>query len=201
VVLAIGVASAQKQQPKGVKGQQRTHGSVTLFTNFVGAYPFWDTTTGYFVDSSSFFNQVLAMGFKANQNATFADTALALAYYKELGGIAYGRVNVYLASDAGGVPGSIIDGPLTQVFHIQDFDDGRGGGIVQFNCVACPSLTSGQTYWVVANQTKSGVEDTWDFALSDTSSPFAFNQVGSINGPWTSIASGYQRSAFQADGN
>lgn len=201
VVLAVGLASAQKKQPTAVHTKTPTHGSIVLFTNFVGAYPFWDTSTGYFVDGSNFFNQVLAGGFTASSNVTFSDVAIAGAYYRDLGGVAYGRVNVFLASDAGGVPGTIIDGPLSQLFHLQDFDDGRGGGVVQFNCVTCPALTAGQTYWVIAQQTQAVVEDTWDFSLADTSSGFAFNQSGSISGPWFLVASGYQRMAWQADGN
>jgi hypothetical protein len=201
VVLSISIASAQKQHVKAVKGHPSTHGSVTLFTNFVGAYPFWDITTGYFVDGIDFYDQVLAGGFTASSNSTFADVAVAGANYRDLGGKAYGRMNVYLATDAGGVPGTIIDGPLSQQYFLQNFDDGRGGGIVQFNCVTCPSLSSGQTYWVIAQQNQATVQDTWDFALSDVSSLFAFNQTGSINGPWTSIGSGYARMAWQADGN
>lgn len=201
VVLTVGLASAQRKQVQLAKGKPTTHGSIVLFTNFSGAYPFWDTSTGYFIDGSSFFNQVLAGGFTASSNVTFSDVAIAGANYRDLGGATFGRVNFYLAADSGGLPGTIIDGPLTQVFHLQDFDNGRGGGVVQFNCVTCPALTAGSSYWVIGQQSQSTVQDTWDFALSDTSSGFAFNQTGSITGPWFSVASGYQRMAWQADGN
>ena len=73
--------------------------------------------------------------------------------------------------------------------------------MVQFNCVACPSLSAGTQYWIIANQTHATNEMTWDFADTDISAPFAFNQVGSITGPWSVVPSGYIRSGFQVDGN
>jgi hypothetical protein len=201
VVLTVAMASAQSK-PKGAHiNAKPTRGSVVLFTNFVGAYPFWDTTTGYFVDGSNFFNQVLAMGFRPSSNVTFADAALAMGIYLTGGSANYGKVKIYLENDAGGVPGAIIDGPLTQQYVIRPFENGKGGGISQFNCVTCPPLLAGQLYWIVAVQDQARVEDTWDFAQSDTSSDFAFNQSGSATGPWFTVASGYARPAYQADGN
>lgn len=202
VVLTVAMSSAATKKAKGVRlNVPPTRGSIVLFTNFVGAYPFWDVTSGYFVDGPNFFNQVLATGFKATSNVTFADTALPLGIYVTGGSVKNGKVTVYLESDAGGAPGSIIDGPLTQGYWVQQFENGKGGGMVQFNCVTCPSLSSGSSYWVVAQQTQAPVEDTWDFATNDFSSPFAFNQIGSATGPWYVIPSGYVRPGWQADGN
>jgi hypothetical protein len=198
--LLVSMASAVTK-PKTAKGKVPPRGSIVLFTNFVGAFPFWNGTTGYFVDGADFFNQVLATGFTPSSNVTFADAALPVGVYTANGGKQYGKVNVYLATDAGGVPGTIIDGPLTQEYFAQQFTNGRGGGIIQFDCVACPSLSAGTPYWIIANQTQPTIEDTWDFADTDLSSPFAFNQVGSITGSWTSIPSGYSRPAWQVDGN
>jgi len=202
LTVAMSTAATRKPKPNAVHvNTPPTRGSVVLFTNFSGAYPFWDTTTGYFVDGSNFFNQVLAGGFTPASNVTFADVAMALGIYTPGGSAKYGKIQAYLETDAGGQPGSVIDGPLTQGYFVQDFQDGKGGGIVQFNCVTCPSLTAGTPYWVVAAQSQPRVEDTWDFADTDVSSGFAFNQTGSINGPWYVVASGYTRMAWQADGN
>ncbi len=198
--LLASMASAVTK-PKTAKTRVPPRGSITLFTNFVGSFPFWDITTGYFVDGADFFNQVLATGFTPSSNVTFADAALPLGIYTANGGKTNGKVSVYLANDSGGAPGTIIDGPLTQQYFVQQFTDGRGGGMVQFNCVACPSLTAGQQYWVIANQSAATIEDTWDFADTDFSSPFAFNQVGSITGSWIVIPSGYSRPGWQVDGN
>jgi hypothetical protein len=203
VLLTVAMASAAgKQKPRAIHlNAPPTRGSVVLFTNYVGAYPFWDVTTGYFVDGSNFFHQVLAGGFTPASNVTFSDVALALGIYTSGGSVKNGKIQVYLESDAGGQPGSVIDGPLTQGYWVQAFEDGKGGGIVQFNCVTCPSLAAGTPYWVVAAQNQAPVEDTWDFADTDASSGFAFNQTGSINGPWYVVSAGYTRMAWQADGN
>ena len=200
-VVMAGMANAATRQLKTAKAKVPPRGSIVLFTNFVGAFPFWDITTGYFVDGANFFNQVLATGFTPSSNVTFADAALPIGIYTALGGKQSGKIFAYLATDAGGVPGTIIDGPLTQQYWAQEFTNNRGGGIIQFNCVACPSLSAGTQYWIIANQSAATIEDTWDEADTDVSSPFAFNQVGSITGSWISIASGYIRPAWQVDGN
>jgi len=199
-VILAGMANAAGK-PKAATSKVPTHGSKLLFTNFVGAFPFWNIATGYFVDGSNFFNQVLATGFTPSSSVTFADAALPVGIYTALGGKQSGKIYVYLASDSGGVPGTILDGPLTQQYWAQQFTNGRGGGIIQFNCVTCPSLTAGTPYWIIANQSAPQIEDTWDEADSDFSSPFAFNQVGSITGSWLVVASGYIRPAWQVDGN
>ncbi|HKD03814.1 MAG TPA: hypothetical protein VKB77_15360 [Terriglobales bacterium] len=198
--LLLAAMASAATRPKSATSKVPSRGSKILFTNFVGAFPFWDTASGYFVDGSDFFNQVLATGFTPSSNVTFADAALPVGIYTIGGSKQSGKIFVYLANDAGGVPGTIIDGPLTQQYWVQQFGNGRGGGIVQFNCVTCPSLTAGSQYWIIANQSAPQVEDTWDFADSDFSSPFAFNQVGSITGSWLVVGSGY-RPAWQVDGN
>lgn len=199
-VLLASMASAV-QKPKTAKGKVPPRGSITLFTNYVGAFPFWNITTGYYVDGANFFNQVLATGFKTTSAVTFADAALPIGIYTANGGKQSGKISAYLATDAGGVPGTIIDGPLTQAYFAQQFTNGRGGGIIQFNCVACPALSANTSYWIIGNQSAATIEDTWDEADTDVSSPFAFNQVGDINGSWISIPSGYIRPGWQVDGN
>jgi len=200
-VLMATMAAAATKKPKTVKAKVPPRGSTVIFTNFVGAFPFWDITSGYYVDGADFYNQVLATGFTPSSNLTFADAALPIGIYTLNGGKQSGKVYAYLATDAGGVPGTIIDGPLTQQYWAQPFTNNRGGGIIQFNCVACPSLSAGTQYWIIANQSAATIEDTWDFADQDYSSPFAFNQVGSITDSWTSIPSGYIRPGWQVDGN
>ncbi|HKS74614.1 MAG TPA: choice-of-anchor R domain-containing protein [Terriglobales bacterium] len=196
-IILAGLASAATKPTKAPKAKVPPRGSIVIYTNFVGAFPFWDITSGYFVDGSNYFNQVLAMGFKTSSAVTFADTALAMGIYSGGGG----KVDVYLAADAGGVPGTILDGPLSQQYWVQTFNNAKGGGIVQFNCVACPALAANTSYWIIANQTHATNEMTWDFADTDFSAPFAFDQTGSITGPWSAVPSGYIRSAFQVDGN
>jgi hypothetical protein len=199
-LLLAGMASAAGK-PKSATAKVPPRGSKLLFTNFVGAFPFWNITTGYYVDGSNFFNQVLATGFTPSTAVTFADAALPIGIYTANGGKQSGKISVYLAADSGGAPGTILDGPLTQQYWAQQFTNGRGGGIIQFNCVACPALSAGTQYWIIANQSAATIEDTWDEADTDVSSPFAFNQVGSITGSWIVIPSGYIRPGWQVDGN
>jgi hypothetical protein len=113
-----------------------------------------------------------------------------------------GTVNVYLESDAGGVPGAILEGPLTRCQGISNFNDGLGGNFVEFDCVSCTTvLQAGTPYWIVATQTNASVQLTWDEVrgITDFSSPFAFNQTGNPSGDWTAVPVGYPRSAYTVD--
>ena len=201
--LTASMAIAQSGPAKAHSSKNQkppSHGSVLVFTNFTGPGG-WDTADGYFVDGADFFDQVLAGGFTPSSTVTFADTALAMGIYTPDGSALNGTARVYLESDAGGIPGTILDGPLAQQNGIRDFQNGFGGNVVQFNCVTCPVLNAGTQYWIVAAQFRAPVEDTWDFSLGDFSSPFAFNQSGAILGGWLSVGSGYTRMAWQVDGN
>ena len=62
-------------------------------------------------------------------------------------------------------------------------------------------MTAGTPYWVVAYVKAAEVQLTWDFANTDTTSPFVFDQTGSLTGPWLVVGTGAQRSAFEVDGN
>ena len=59
-IILAGLASAATKPVKAPKAKVPPRGSTVIYTNFVGAYPFWDITSGYFVDGSNYFNQVLA---------------------------------------------------------------------------------------------------------------------------------------------
>src|ERR1039458_5702862 len=63
----------------------------------------YDGTNGYFVDGSTFHNQVIANSFTLGAGATVGDAMLALG--NKAGG--NNPVNVYIESDSGGEPGSI----------------------------------------------------------------------------------------------
>jgi hypothetical protein len=187
VLLAAAMMTAQVK-PKGAHVNAKPdRGSVVLFSNFEGAYPFWDTANEYEVDGPLNSHQTLAQGFTPRRDATFSDVALAMGRCTTCGS-AYRRVNVYLEDDAGGVPGSIIDGPLTQQHAIRGWGNGQGGSLVLFNCVTCPALSAGTRYWIVAQQDHYYTIDYWDWSLSDTSTDFAFSfdQGGAprVRGTW-----------------
>jgi hypothetical protein len=210
LVISALPANAQNNRPKAANSKdpalQRILpdvGSIVVYTNFFGVnHHGWNHGSGWFVDAPEFFNQVLGHSFKTGASSvTFADTSLALGLYSSPGhGCCGPHPNIYLMSDAGGVPGTVLDGPLTQLWGIAKFSD--GGDIVEFDCVTCPTLSPNTTYWIVANETEANFEDTWDQSHSGdiSSGNFVFNQVGSISGPWT-VADGLPRGAFQVDAN
>jgi hypothetical protein len=208
VLLTAALMSAQVK-PKVTHTNVRVNrGSVVVFTNFEGAYPFWKTYTSWDVSGpETVWNAVMAVGFTPSSDVTFSDVAVAMGVCHPEpncgggGARPYRRVKIYLESDAAGLPGSILDGPLTQLYPIRDLLNFKGGGVNQFDCVTCPVLSAGTRYWVVAQQDKPHVEDGWDQSFSDSAWEFAYNLEGSATGPWTLMGSGYIRPAFQVDGN
>jgi len=152
-------------------------GADTLYST-LGPNGEYDTGSGYFVDGSNYFNQVLALPFSPNATANMADAVLALGNYA--GNNA--PVNVYLATDNGGEPGNIL-ATLTQQGTIPPFSS--GGGLVQFNCNGCGTVNQGTTYWIIAAESDPNTEQAWMWAYNDQQGHGAFNQLGSINGPWS----------------
>ncbi len=135
----------------------------------------YDTGSGYFVDGSNYYNQVLALPFNPAKSEQVADAVLALGNYQ--GGNS--PVSLFLESDNGGQPGSIL-ATLTQQGTIPPFP----GGLVQFNCTSCPVVNNGTQYWIVAQETDPNTEQAWMFAYQDEQGTLAFNQLGSNTGPW-----------------
>jgi len=198
LILALSVmATAQA----GVHGKvvNPNKNSKVIFSNFVGNPPY-DPSSGYFVDGPNFTNQILAMAFTPKENITFKNVVLPMAIYTDGGGVSRGRADVYLFTDGGGQPGTRLLGPLRPTGPIQLFNNGSGGGLVGYFCKQCPGLHKDTTYWVVAQTTQPPVQLLWDFANSDMDTPFAFDQTGSLNGPWMIVDSGVIRVAMEVDG-
>ena len=195
---AQGVSSKAKNLQWNVKFM----GSTLVYTNLAGVnHHKYFHGSGYFVDGSNFFNQVLAHRFTPDSSVVFADAIIPMGVYASNGGGTTGpTASVYLESDAGGLPGSILDGPLTQLSGISSFNS--GSNLVEFDCVSCPTLNAGTNYWIVAAETDPTFELTWDFSHSSdiSSGNFAFNQSGSVTSGWL-IADGIVRGAFEVDGN
>lgn len=210
MVALVALPTYAQKAPSAAHGRVRDSlrrcgsGVNIVFTNLVGPnHHKYNPFTGYFVDGSNFFNQVLAHGFTPTSTVTFSDVIMPMGVYTDGGGQNNaGTVNVYLESDAGGVPGTILEGPLTRCQGISNFNDGLGGNFVEFDCVSCTtSLQAGTMYWIVAQQTNTNVQLTWDEVrgISDASSPFAFNQTGNASGDWIAVPTGYPRSAYTVD--
>ncbi|MGH8100154.1 MAG: choice-of-anchor R domain-containing protein [Chthoniobacterales bacterium] len=139
----------------------------------------FDASNGYFVDGSNFFNQVIASPFTVSMTATLGDAMLGLNNFAG----SNSPVNVFVESDAGGMPGSIL-GTLTQSGIIPPFNSET---LTLFTPTTSLTLTAGVTYWLVAQETDPATEQAWDYAYNDTINGIAFNQVGSPTGPWTTF--------------
>ncbi|MGH7938805.1 MAG: choice-of-anchor R domain-containing protein [Bryobacteraceae bacterium] len=139
----------------------------------------FDAANGYFVDGSNFFNQVIASPFTVSSSATLGDAMLGLNNFSG----SNSPVNVFLESDAGGMPGTIL-ATLTQSGVIPPFNSET---LTMFTPTTSFALQTGVTYWLVAGETDPTTEQTWDFANGDTKNNIAFNQVGSPTGPWTTF--------------
>jgi len=154
-----------------------TAGATDVLYTTLGPNGEYDTASGYFVDGSNYFNQVLALPFSPNATENMVDAVLPLGNYAGNNN----PINLYLESDNGGVPGSVL-ATLTQQGTIQPFSS--GGSLITFTCNGCGTVNSGTTYWIVGKETDPNTEQAWMFSYLDQQGPLAFNQVGSENGPW-----------------
>ena len=153
----------------------------TVLYSTLGPANEYDGGSGYFVDGSNFNNQVMANPFTLSAGATVGDAVLAL------GNFAGGNspVNLYIETDAGGLPGSIIGNlTLTQQGTILPFNNGFGGGLVTFTCSGIGCTLGAGNYWLVAQELDPNTEQAWDFAYQDQANNIAFNDLGSSTGPW-----------------
>ncbi len=163
-----------------------------IFSNFGPGMTF-DTNHGYTVaGSGAQGTAVIANRFTATSNLSFISAQLALGLSSGSPSI----LQVLLETDAGGLPGSIIE---TINVNIGPFPP---GGVVTAMSVLNPLLTSGANYWLVVYAPGSNTAAEWNFSLGDvpTLNNFASNQIPSATGPWT-FAAGPVRSAFQINGN
>jgi hypothetical protein len=140
----------------------------------------YDTGSGYFVDGSNYFNQVLAYPFNPSLSEQVVDVVLALGNYA--GGNS--PINLYLETDDGlNEPGSIM-ATFTQQGTIQPF--ANGGSLITFNnCTGNCSVDTNSQYWIVAQEQDPNTEQAWFFAYQDGQGHGAFNQLGSATGPWS----------------
>lgn len=150
----------------------------------------FDSSNGYFVDGSNFFNQVIASPFTVSANSSLADVMVGLNNFAG----SNSPVDLFIASNAGGVPGGILVS-LTQVGVIPPFNS---MALTMFTPDASLSLMVGTTYWLIAQETDPNTEQTWDFAFGDSQNGIAFNQLGSTSGPWNQFFG--TDVAFRVDG-
>jgi hypothetical protein len=94
-------------------------------------------------------------------------------------------LNVYLESDSGGAPNTII-ASLIQFGLIVHYLNPTQGSLVAFGCGGSSCDLAAGSYWIVAMDDSVPVsEEIWAstpiFSMDDT----AFNDIGSPTGPWS----------------
>jgi hypothetical protein len=151
-----------------------TASADVLYTS-LGPNGEYDTGAGYFVDGSNYYNQVLSLPFTPSSSQNLLDAVLALGNYQG----SNNPVNLYLQADNGGMPGTTL-ATLTQQGTIPPFP----GGLVTFTCAGCGVVNAGTQYWITAWEPDPNTEQAWMFAYQDQQGTLAFNQLGSIDGPW-----------------
>ncbi len=162
--------------------------SADILYSTLGPNGEYDTLNAWFVDGANYNNQVIAMPFTPSSNATMTDAVLALGNYAGNNN----PINLYLYTDNGGQPGSEL-ATLTQQGTIQPFSD--GGSLIQFDCNGCGTVICGTPYWLVAWEPDPNTQQAWMYAYQDQTGTFAFNHLGSIDGPWNlfrGTVSGYR---------
>jgi hypothetical protein len=170
-----------------------TAGATDVLYSTLGPNGEYDTGNGYFVDGSNYFNQVLALPFTPNKSENVADAVLAMGNYAGNNS----AVNVFLESDNGGQPGSIL-ASFSQQGTIPPFSS--GGGLVTYgNCTGACGVNTSTQYWIVAQETDPATEQVWMWAYQDQTGTGAFNQLGSATGPWNVFDSTID--GFRVDGS
>lgn len=152
----------------------------------------YDFNNGYFVGGSGTSDQVVGSPFTVNTTAMLTGARLGLGHFQ---GTNNEPINLFVESDAGGQPGSIL-AELTQVGTIPPFRDGET--LTTFTCNDCLTLTAGTVYWLVAQETDPGTEQIWNLAFGDPTNTLAFNRLGSATGPWNLMST--TDVAFEIDG-
>ena len=116
---------------------------------------------GWVVDGGLVADQVIANAFTPSQTVTLADAQLALGSILGLG-----SVSIYLESNVGGMPGTMLTS-LTQQGTLAGFPP---GSLMEYTCAACPMLQAGTEYWLVAQEPDP-----------DTVVEWAWNDIGDIS--------------------
>jgi hypothetical protein len=162
----------------------------SLFTT-LGPGGAYDNSGGATVNGSAYSNQVIGNPFSLDSAATVTDALLALGYIP----FTNNPVNVFIESDSGGSPGSVL-ATLTQVGTIPPFRS--GGGLVTFDCSGAGCILGTGNYWLVALEPDANTNQTWYYNYQDQVTPIAYDQTGSPTG--LTVLGGNLGDAFQIEG-
>jgi hypothetical protein len=119
--------------------------------------------------------QYIGMPFTPKANAHVSQVQVAVEWVQ-----GDNQVNLSLYSDAGGIPGALLAGPVT-VTNLGVFGTCCQLAVANFTSTA---VNAGTQYWVVADEPTSGAgSNTWGaWAFVPTLFPFAF--YNPANGGW-----------------
>lgn len=137
---------------------------VTVFTNYQGG-----NSGGQAIGT----DMALAMSFTPTSNAFLTSAEL----YLFSGGAAASNMDIFLMSDSGGNPGSVLEslGTIALSSSTPSLFTATASGTTL--------LTSGTTYWIAAAFSSGSVAAGW----ASGGSPFTaerFSSANGINGPW-----------------
>jgi hypothetical protein len=162
----------------------------TIFSNFGPGQSFTPNSYWSVGNTPGFGTQVDAFSFSPTETATLTSVDLALFQIQA----PFSPVNVYIESSVGGAPGVVLD-TLTQVGTFNG-----AASIVDFTCATCSVLDSGDTYWIVAQQSDPSAQSGWFYSPTDTGTWY-YNETGSSTGPWSTATAGDEFSAFDVNGS
>ena len=191
--LALCSASLNAQKPKTIEYTGRIGASVAdepatlmkIFSNLGTSTSAYSSSAWILTGPLSSFggSQFIAMPFTPKSDAHVSQVRAAIQY----NGSGANQARLSLYSDAGGVPGSLLAGPIT-VRNMPNYFTCCKTAVANFP-TAVP-VTAGTQYWVVADTASAGTgsdfDGVWDFV------PTSKILVGADgnNGGWFSFASG-----------
>jgi hypothetical protein len=155
-------------------------GATTSLYSNLGPSGQYDSAKYWYVDGANYTDQVIAEQFTPSASMNIADAVLALG--NSAGG--NNPLNVYLESDSGGLPGTVMD-TMVQQGTIPPLSS--GGGLVQFNCTSCPVLNAGTQYWIVGYEPDPNTSQAWMWSYQDQPGNLAYNRDGQYQNDWNAI--------------
>jgi hypothetical protein len=170
-----------------------------LFSNFGFPPNFkYDSTNGYVVGAAGQNNEVIGVQFQplsGGEHLFVVELPLSLISGTN-------EVSVYLYTDAGNQPGTII-GHDDVVGRLPLSAPIFPPTLPTFVSMATPVLAFGTPYWLVLSALNSDTAIEWYFnSVGDApnATNYAFNGNGSLSGPWFHSPAGTARPTFQVEG-
>ncbi len=151
--------------------------AVEIFSTF-GPGNSYDPTNGSGIFGFPSPEQNIAASFTPGSNYLFESADLALLMYPEGGGNTSHAFDVWLMSDSGGLPNTIIESFLLSIPF-------GSSGIYTVSSASHPLLTTGTTYWLAVSPDGS-TSGAWlandqgytNFAVGHLGPPFGLNDLG-----------------------